>query len=162
MDLPKMLSALYARIRLLKKEALTLWYALKHPGTPLWLKVFMVLLVAYFFSPIDLIPDFIPVLGMLDELIIIPAGVWLLLKLMPPPVVLECQQQVEQHFANKKPKPRSPLGAMMVFGVWLLALYWVSVTWLVPWVAERSAAKAAQSASPPLTGAAPETPALPR
>lgn len=134
-----MLTALYTRIKLLKKEALTLWYAMKHPATPWWVKLLMLLLVAYFFSPIDLIPDFIPILGMLDELIIIPLGVWLLLKLMPETVVQECRRSVEEHFEQKKPKPRSPVGAMVVVAVWLIAMYWVAVEFAVPWVQARQA-----------------------
>lgn len=153
-----LLTALYTRIKLLKKEALTLWYAMKHPETPLLVKALALVLVAYFFSPIDLIPDFIPILGMLDELIIIPLGVWLLLKLMPDTVVAQCRLQVEQHMAQKKPKPRSPIGAMVVVAVWLVAVYWVAVSFALPWMQDRQASTPAQAspANPPLSGAGPE------
>lgn len=134
-----LLPAFYARLKLLKKDALTLWYALKHAGTPLILKIFALLLVAYAFSPIDLIPDFIPILGMLDDLIIIPIGVWILLKLMPEPVVNDCRRQVEEHFNKKKPKPRNYVGGLVIFGIWMLVIYWLTMSYAVPFFEARQA-----------------------
>ncbi len=70
--------------RLLKSDVITLWFACRNPQTPWYAKLFTALIVAYAFSPIDLIPDFIPVLGLLDEMILLPVGIWLALKLIPP------------------------------------------------------------------------------
>jgi uncharacterized membrane protein YkvA (DUF1232 family) len=143
-----LLTAFYARLKLLKRDALTLWYALKHAGTPLILKIFALLLVAYAFSPIDLIPDFIPILGMLDEMIIIPLGVWILLKLMPDPVVAECRLQVEEHFNKKKPKPRNYLGGVLIFGIWMMVIYWVTMSYAVPFFEERQSLNQSPAAAP--------------
>ena len=64
----------------LKRDVMTLWFALKHPQTPWYARVLATIVTAYALSPIDLIPDFIPILGYLDDLILVPIGVWLLLK----------------------------------------------------------------------------------
>ncbi|MGA0024841.1 MAG: YkvA family protein, partial [Burkholderiales bacterium] len=63
------------------------------------------LVVAYAFSPIDLIPDFIPVLGLLDDAILLPVGIWLALKLVPAPVMAESRQQAQAWLDARKPKP---------------------------------------------------------
>ena len=75
----------------LKQDVVALWFCIRHPRTPFIAKALAVVLVAYAFSPIDLIPDFIPVLGYLDDVLILPAGIWLVLKLVPPDVLAECR-----------------------------------------------------------------------
>jgi uncharacterized membrane protein YkvA (DUF1232 family) len=70
--------------RVLKLEVVALWLAARDPLTPLGAKLVAGIVAAYAFSPIDLIPDFIPVLGYLDDLLLIPAGIWLALRLIPP------------------------------------------------------------------------------
>ena len=75
------LSHLKARARRLKHETVALYLAARHPATPWYAKLVVAIVVAYAFSPIDLIPDFIPVLGLLDDLLLVPAGVWLALRL---------------------------------------------------------------------------------
>jgi uncharacterized membrane protein YkvA (DUF1232 family) len=74
---------------MITKEVLTLWFCQKHPDIPLLAKILSVLVVAYAFSPIDLIPDFIPVLGFLDDIIIVPLGIYFVLKLIPEHVINE-------------------------------------------------------------------------
>jgi uncharacterized membrane protein YkvA (DUF1232 family) len=73
----------------LKREALVLWFASRDPRAPWYAKGLAVLIVAYALSPIDLIPDFIPVIGYLDEIILLPGAIWLALKLMPREVLLD-------------------------------------------------------------------------
>jgi uncharacterized membrane protein YkvA (DUF1232 family) len=116
------------RAKQIKIEALTVWYVSKDPNTPWWIQAFAVLLVAYAFSPIDLIPDFIPVLGYLDELILLPAGVYLLLRLTPPGVIDTARVKAQEHYAARKGKPHSPGGLAIVIAVWLvLALLSVKI-----------------------------------
>ena len=77
--------------RELKAQLLTLWFCRSHPDTPFAAKVAAALVVAYAFSPIDLIPDFIPVLGYLDDVILVPIGIYLTFKLIPSHVIADCR-----------------------------------------------------------------------
>ena len=117
--------------RALQRDVMTLWFALKHPDTPWYARALAAVITAYALSPIDLIPDFIPVLGYLDDLIIVPAGVWLLLKIVPENVVVDSREKSEQWFLEQKGKPRSYVGLMIILILWLLAswaLYRMFVT----------------------------------
>jgi uncharacterized membrane protein YkvA (DUF1232 family) len=114
---------LKAWARALKRDVMTLWFALKHPKTPWHARVFAGILTAYALSPIDLIPDFIPVLGYLDDLIIVPLGVWLLLRMVPNQVVIDSRTQAEEWFQQGKTKPISLLGLIIVLVFWLLAAW---------------------------------------
>jgi uncharacterized membrane protein YkvA (DUF1232 family) len=100
---------------------MTLWFALKHPDTPWYARALAAVITAYALSPIDLIPDFIPVLGYLDDLIIVPAGVWLLLKIVPENVVVDSRAKSEQWFLEQKGKPQSYVGLSIILILWLLA-----------------------------------------
>ena len=80
----------------LKKEVRTLYLAYRHPATPGYVKLWALLVVAYAVSPIDLIPDFIPVIGYLDDLLLLPIGIWLAIKLIPPEILAECRKTAEQ------------------------------------------------------------------
>jgi uncharacterized membrane protein YkvA (DUF1232 family) len=82
-----MFERLKIRARALKKEVLAVYLAARDPRTPWYAKGLVLLIVAYALSPIDLIPDFIPVLGYLDDLIIIPGGIWLAIRMIPPEVL---------------------------------------------------------------------------
>lgn len=77
------------RVRELKTETYALYLPIKHPRVPWYAKFSAVCVVAYVFSPIDLIPDFIPVLGYIDDLIIVPIGIALTIKMIPPEVLAE-------------------------------------------------------------------------
>ncbi len=110
-------------------EAVALWFCARHPRTPLVAKALAAAVAAYAFSPIDLIPDFIPVLGLLDDLLLVPLGVWLVLKMVPPDVIGECRQQAVQWLAEKALHPRSYVGAAIVVAAWLAVLVLV-VRWL--------------------------------
>jgi uncharacterized protein YndB with AHSA1/START domain/uncharacterized membrane protein YkvA (DUF1232 family) len=82
---------LKARARELKTEIFALYLAARHPGTPWYAKLFMLAIVAYALSPIDLIPDFIPVLGYLDDIVLLPIGIILAVKMVPAVVMSECR-----------------------------------------------------------------------
>ena len=118
-----MIKQLLQWAKLLKREAVTLWFCTKHPQTPLLAKVCAALIVAYAFSPIDLIPDFIPILGYVDEAILLPIGIWFTLKLIPPPVVDASRAQAEQWMAEKQAKPRNWFGAAIIVALWIAGAY---------------------------------------
>src|SRR5215468_413091 len=95
------------RVRQLKREVYALYLAARHPQTPWYAKLFVAGVVAYAFSPIDLIPDFIPVLGYVDDLILIPIGIAVAIKLVPPHVLAECRARAEEVIASGKPVNRT-------------------------------------------------------
>ena len=104
--------------RRIKRDAVTLWFARSHPGTPWYAKALGVLVVAYALSPIDLIPDFIPVLGYLDDVILLPVLIWITVRLIPPPVLAQCRTQAEAWIAAGSGKPRSVAGAVAIVVLW--------------------------------------------
>lgn len=108
----------------------TLWFAGKHPKTPWYAKALGLFVVAYALSPIDLIPDFIPVLGYVDD-VLLPGLIWLTLQLLPPDVLTECRGHADAWMQTQGAKPRSMAGAVLVVALWLLvgAALWV---WLRP------------------------------
>ena len=115
-------------------EVAALWFCARHPRTPFIAKTLAIAVVAYAFSPIDLIPDFIPVIGLLDDLLLLPIGVWIVLKLVPPEVMAECRHQAARWLEEKKPKPRSYIGAALIVVLWLVLL-WLIWRWSGPWLA---------------------------
>jgi uncharacterized membrane protein YkvA (DUF1232 family) len=115
------ISSLKARAKRLKSEIYALYLAYKDPRTPWYAKVFAVLILGYALSPIDLIPDFIPVIGYLDDLIIVPAGIALLIKIMPKEVLEECRAKAQSQRLERK--PRNWIVAIIMVLIWLLALY---------------------------------------
>jgi uncharacterized membrane protein YkvA (DUF1232 family) len=114
------LQALKLRARQLKREALTLYFAMRDPRTPWFARAVAAAVVAYAFSPIDLIPDFIPILGYLDDLIVVPLGVAVVIRLIPKAVLAECRQRAEA--AAERPMSRA--GAAFVIAVWLACAGW--------------------------------------
>ena len=111
----------------LRRDVMTLWFVLKHPDTPWLARALAAILTAYALSPIDLIPDFIPVLGYLDDLIIVPLGIWLLLKIIPEQVLMECRNQADEWFRQDQQKPRSWMGLVIILGLWVGAA-WAAYT----------------------------------
>lgn len=109
----------------IKRDAVTLWFAYKHPGTPLVAKLLSLLVVAYALSPIDLIPDFIPVLGYLDDVILLPCLIWAAVKLVPAGILAECRVAAEQWMLKEGRKPRSN------WGILLVAVLWTGASWIV-------------------------------
>lgn len=110
----------------LKREAVTLWFCYRNPRTPLIARLLAIGVVAYAFSPIDLIPDFIPVLGLLDDAILLPIGIWLTLKFIPVPVLAECRDKATQWLAESHGKPRNWFGAAIIVVLWIGAVW---LTW---------------------------------
>ena len=113
-----LLSKLKDRAAALKREVLALTIAAGDPRVPWYAKAFMGLVLAYAFSPIDLIPDFIPVLGYLDDLIIVPLGVALALKMVPAQVMLDARKRVDA--SARQGKPVSRIGAILVVSIWVI------------------------------------------
>lgn len=115
--------------RALQREAWTLWFATKHPRTPWYAKALGVFVVAYALSPIDLIPDFIPVVGYLDDLILLPGLIWLALRLTPLAVVAECRLSAEKSIQSRAAKPVSGVGAAVIVAIWIAVLVGAWVLW---------------------------------
>ena len=115
----------------IKRDGVTLWFAGKHPRTPWYAKVLGLFVVAYALSPIDLIPDFIPVLGYVDDVILLPVLIWLTVKLLPSEVLAECRIQADEWMRAEGAKPRSRFGAVLIVALWLAtgAALWF---WLKP------------------------------
>ncbi|BEP35829.1 YkvA family protein [Variovorax sp. V59] len=103
----------------IKRDAVTLWFAYRHPGTPWFAKLLAAFVVAYALSPIDLIPDFIPVLGYLDDALLLPGLIWLNIRLIPADVLEECRQRADLWMKEQGAKPRSIAGAVLVLAVWI-------------------------------------------
>ena len=112
------LAELKQRAHHLKAETFALYLAARDPGTPWYAKLLVAGIVAYAFSPIDLIPDFVPVLGYLDDLILIPMGIALAIKLIPHSVLAECRARANETIQNGKPVSRVA-GAVIVV-IWLV------------------------------------------
>ena len=96
-------------------------------------RIFTGFVVVYAFSPIDLIPDFIPVLGYLDDLVIVPLGVLLALKMIPTQVMAECRVKAEQTVGRDEGKPQYRWMAVLIVAVWIMVLlavgYWLFRLW---------------------------------
>lgn len=117
-----MLDKLKARARVLKNEAIAVYLAAKDPRTPWYAKALVLLVVAHTFSPIDLIPDFIPVLGYLDDLIITPLGLALAIRLIPAEVLEEARGRVAGSGVEKSVKV---VGVLVIVIAWLIILFFL-------------------------------------
>jgi uncharacterized membrane protein YkvA (DUF1232 family) len=108
------------RARQLSAQTYTLYLAYRHPRTPWYAKVFAALIVGYVFSPIDPIPDFIPGVGLLDEMVVVPIGVLFATKIIPRDVIEECRDKAREVAEGEKPVSRVAAG--VVVAVWLLCV----------------------------------------
>ena len=123
---------LAARVHALKREAVALYFAARDPRTPLVAKLLAVAVVAYALSPIDLIPDFIPVIGLLDDLVLLPLGIALVLRLIPPEAMADARAKAESVLAL----PRNIAAAVVI------ALLWIGLVALLGYWAYRAFAAA--------------------
>ena len=105
------------RAQRLKTEVYAIYLAYKDPRVPWYARVLAACVVGYAFSPIDLIPDPIPVLGYLDDLLIVPLGVVLAIKMIPPNVLVECREQAQEVMRQGKPVNR--VAAVVIVAIWL-------------------------------------------
>jgi uncharacterized membrane protein YkvA (DUF1232 family) len=127
-----MLSSLRQWARRIKQDAVMLWFAYKDPRTPWLPKIICMLAVAYALSPIDLIPDFIPVLGFIDDAILLPALIWLAVRLLPLEVVTTSRLSAQEWMQANDRKPVNRWGILLVVLVWCLAAWWFLSLWTSP------------------------------
>lgn len=117
--------------RTLKRDIVALWLATRDPRVPWYAKLFAAVVSAYALSPIDLIPDFIPIIGHLDDLLLVPAGIWLTIKLIPEPILKELRL-----IATQRERPTSMGGMALIINVWIGALIMINVLlWPMIWSA---------------------------
>ncbi len=124
---------LRAWARHIKRDGLALWFARSHPATPWHAKALGAFVVAYALSPIDLIPDFIPVLGFLDDVILLPALIWLTVRLLPPQALAESRAKAQAWMDERRGKPHSRAGAVVIVLLWVPVAAALLV-WAWPWV----------------------------
>lgn len=118
---------LRAWARGLKRDVVALWIAARDPRVPWPVKALAAAVAAYALSPIDLIPDFIPVLGYLDDLLIVPAGIWLALRLIRPKLMREFREEA----ARRAERPTSYVAGAAIITLWIVAaagMTWVAFT----------------------------------
>jgi uncharacterized membrane protein YkvA (DUF1232 family) len=101
----------------LKNEIHVLHLAYRHPNTPVYAKIWLACVVGYAISPIDLIPDFIPVLGYLDDLVLLPLGIWLAARMIPPDIVAECRAKAKE--PTQLQSPVRWLAATIIIILWV-------------------------------------------
>jgi uncharacterized membrane protein YkvA (DUF1232 family) len=104
------------RASVLKREIFALYLATRDKRTPLYAKAFVACVVAYALSPIDLIPDPIPILGYVDDLLLLPLGIYLAVKMIPEPVLAECRQKAA---AAHTKLPRNWIAAAIIVALWI-------------------------------------------
>jgi len=124
------LAGIKQRARIIKRETLTLYLAAQHPRTPWYAKMLALAIAGYALSPIDLIPDFIPVLGYLDDVILLPLGIALAMRLVPDALLLRCRPQAEAMAGQR----------VSLKGRWIMAGVFVLIWGLLMWGAIRAIA----------------------
>jgi uncharacterized membrane protein YkvA (DUF1232 family) len=122
-----MLAELRRRARALKVETLALYLVARDPRVPWYARLFVAVVVAYALSPIDLIPDFVPVFGYLDDLILVPLGLALALRMVPPAIMEECRARAAVELDGKRPTSRAAL--LAIVAIWLAGSAFAA--WLV-------------------------------
>ena len=127
----KPLVALQLWARAIKRDIIALWLATKDPRVPLYAKLAAGFVAAYALSPIDLIPDFIPILGYLDDLILVPMGIIVVVRMMPREVIADLRQQA----ALIADRPSNKVAAIIIIAIWISALMALTI-----WVFHRLAA----------------------
>jgi uncharacterized membrane protein YkvA (DUF1232 family) len=113
-----MVTGLKEWARTIKRDIVALYIAARDPRVPWYAKMAAAAVAAYALSPIDLIPDFIPVLGYLDEVIILPIAIALVIKMIPDPLIAEFREEAQQ----RTERPRSRAGALLIVAIWIAAI----------------------------------------
>lgn len=108
-----------------KRDLMSLWFAYRDKRTPWYAKLWAAGVVGYAFSPIDLIPDFIPVLGYLDDAIILPIGIFIAIRLIPRDVLAESRMKAQSWFDNNKGKPKNWAAATLILIFWIAILFFI-------------------------------------
>lgn len=122
------LGNLKIKLENLKKEIKALYLASTRDDVPWYAKLVILMVVGYALSPIDLIPDFIPVLGYLDDIIILPIGIILAIRLIPRSIMDECREQSENIFKNGRPK--NWVAASIIIFIWIIILTYILINLL--------------------------------
>lgn len=112
--------------RNIRRDVVALWLAARDPRVPWYVKVLAGAVAAYALSPVDLIPDFIPVIGYLDDLVIVPAGILLTVRLIPAPLMVEFRAEA----ARREGRPTSRAGVVAIVLIWVAAISLV-IWWFV-------------------------------
>ena len=121
----KLIENLKQQTKALKKESYALAFAYQDNRTPWYAKFLIVITLGYLLSPIDIIPDFIPVLGYLDDLIIVPLLIIISIRLIPKEILAESREKAKQHIENKKK-------SVWWFAV-LIIMFWLTIGYLILW-----------------------------
>jgi len=121
----KIVEKIKFKINSIKVDSLTLWFACQKKEAPFYFKLIGFLILAYAFSPIDLIPDFIPIIGFLDELILLPILLFFAIKLIPQKIYLEAKLLAENWIIENRKKPKSKLGLFLILLIWIALTYFV-------------------------------------
>ena len=121
------IARLRAWARLIMRDTLAVYFAARDPRTPGLVRILAIAIAAYAFSPIDLIPDFIPVLGYLDDLLIVPTGLFLVIKLLPPTVLKDTRAQASAVTRH----PTSFNAGVVVVCVWFLSVAAIGFWWFL-------------------------------
>lgn len=119
------LQKLSARAAELKRDTFALYLAARHPRVPKLAKLLIAATVAYALSPIDLIPDFIPVFGLLDELILLPIAITAVIKMIPADVWEECRERAGAQ--NSRGLPRSRVAMFVIIAIWIAIAVWTGI-----------------------------------
>ena len=127
-----MLSRIKTWARRLNRDGHAVYLASRDPRVPWYVKALAIAVAAYALSPIDLIPDFIPIVGYLDDLVIVPFGVWLVVSLIPEEIMVECRAKADA--AGRRPVSRAGMIAIIVLWVvGVMTLGWIGyVHWSRP------------------------------
>ncbi|MCT8975164.1 YkvA family protein [Clostridium sp. CX1] len=118
-------STIKQKSKKIKEEIGALYFAYKRPDVPFYAKLVSILVVGYALSPIDLIPDFIPILGYLDDLILLPLGIAFAIKLIPSNIMNECRQQLENIFSEGK--PQNWIAGGIIICIWIIIVSYILV-----------------------------------
>lgn len=126
--IPRMRDRIRNWAKRVKRDGVTLWLASKHPGTPWYAKALGAFVVGYALSPIDLIPDFVPVLGYVDDVLLLPVLIWLAVRMIPESTLSECRVQADEWMQKSGTKPTTRVGAVVIVSLWIAcsaaAWYW--------------------------------------